>query len=99
MDKVKRIIPILFLICFVILLIYGCGPAVVMTRPPAPRTETRSAKPYTNAVWIDGHWKWSGGRYVWVSGYWTQPRPGKIWVPGHWQQNDRGWVWIKGHWR
>lgn len=86
-------------ICIIILIICGCGPAIVMTRPPASRTEVRPVKPYANAVWIDGYWKWSGGRYVWVLGYWTQSRPGKTWIPGYWQQKGRGWGWVKGHWR
>ena len=96
MRKLKRLIPALLL---AYLFIAGCGPAVVVKRPPPPRTEVKPHKPYTNAVWINGHWKWRGGKHVWISGHWTKARPGKTWVNGHWKQTPKGWVHVKGHWR
>lgn len=99
MDERKKIISICFLLCFIYILILGCGPTIVTSKPPAPKTEIRPAKPNANAVWIDGYWKWSGGKYVWISGRWSQTKPGKTWVPGRWEQKGRGWVWVKGHWR
>ena len=77
----------------------GCGPTMVVKEPPQPRSEIRPAKPWANAIWIDGHWKWSGGRYLWVPGHWTKPKPGRTWAAGHWEKGPRGWVWVKGHWR
>ncbi len=99
MVKPKIIIPVFLLLIFAYILILGCGPAIVMSKPPDPRIEVKSTKPHADAVWIDGHWKWSGGKYVWISGRWEQSKPGKTWIPGHWQQKNRGWVWIEGHWR
>lgn len=79
----------------------GCGPTVVVKKPPPPRTEVRPEKPFAGAVWIPGHWNWSAAArdYVWVSGHWAKDRPGKRWVSGHWKKGPRGWVWVKGHWR
>jgi hypothetical protein len=99
MYKLKKMIPILFLISLIYALIVGCGPTVIATKPPPYKTEVKPAKPYPNAVWMSGHWKWTGGNYVWVPGHWVKPRAGKKWVPGHWQKRPRGWVWVKGHWR
>ncbi len=44
----------------------------VVTRPPAPppRVEERPAPPYSNSVWVSGHWDWNGQEYVWIPGYW-----------------------------
>lgn len=99
MRTLKRRLLKFSVVLFLGIWLVGCGPTVVVKRPPPARTEVRPAKPYTNAVWVKGHWKWSGGRYVWVSGYWLKSRPGKTWVAGHWAQRGRGWVWVKGHWR
>ena len=97
MRRLKKIIPIFLFTSFFYIL--GCGPSVVVKQPPPAKTEVRPAKPYANAVWIDGHWKWSGGRYVWVPGHWAKPKPGRTWVAGHWKKTPRGYVWVKGHWR
>ena len=80
-------------------LFIGCGPAVVVRQPPPKKVEVKPAKPYKNAVWVSGHWKYTGGNYVWVSGYWTKSKPGKTWVSGHWAKRRGGYVWVKGHWR
>ena len=77
----------------------GCaGTIVVRDAPPPARAETRSPRPTPNAVWIDGHWKWAGARYIWVSGYWEK-KPKGTWVAGHWKKTPRGHVWVKGHWK
>jgi hypothetical protein len=71
----------------------------VQTAPPAPKVETRPARPVPGAVWVSGHWKWNGHRYVWISGHWDRTPRSSAWVPGHWEKRPRGWVWIPGHWR
>ena len=38
--------------------------------------------PYAGAVWIDGDWVYSGGRYVHNRGYWTRARENRTWVRG-----------------
>lgn len=49
----------------------GC--ATAPPPPPPPREELRPVKPTPKAVWVPGHWKWTG-------------RPtGYVWVPGHWK--------------
>lgn len=59
----------------------------------------RPAPPYGGAVWIEGDWVWSGGRYVRHRGYWARPRAGRAWVAGSWNHGPRGYAWRRGHWR
>ena len=101
MYRLKKIIPILLLTSLFNVLILGCGPAVIVKRPPPARTEVKPAKPFRGSVWIKGHWKWSSTAkdYVWVSGHWAKSKPDKTWVEGQWKKRPRGWVWVKGHWR
>ena len=68
--------------------------------PPPPRWDNRPNRPWRNAVWVDGHWKWTGKRYVWVSGRWERPRQGfSRWDRGRWERGERGWHWTEGRWR
>lgn len=55
--------------------------------------------PYSGAIWIDGDWVYSGGRYVHNRGYWTRARENRVWVKGTWEHNNRGYRWRRGHWQ
>jgi hypothetical protein len=55
--------------------------------------------PYAGAVWIDGDWVWSGGRYIHSRGHWDRARTGRTYVRGNWNHGPRGYAWHKGHWR
>ena len=74
------------------------GTVYVSEQPPAPRDEVKLPRPNTNAVWIDGHWKHSGGQWIWAPGHWVKNPKGQ-WIAGHWQKTPRGWKWIEGHWK
>jgi WXXGXW repeat (2 copies) len=92
----------------------GCAPrgGYVKVPPPPPRGEVRPSKPFNNAVWISGHWEWTGNQYSWKSGQWIKPPKGKgsgsgykanssgskKWVSGHWKKTPGGYVWVDGHW-
>ena len=57
---------------------------IKVNQPPPPlRADQRPGpKPHPSAVWVPGHWRWSGGRgWVWVQGRWMRPRPGYVWEP------------------
>ncbi|MBR0551044.1 hypothetical protein [Stakelama marina] len=72
----------------------------VREAPPARPAMRRPPRPSTIAVWIDGHWTWTGTQFVWTRGYWDRNPPrGKRWLPGRWRQSDRGWYWVPGEWR
>ena len=101
MNQYRKTIIIFSLFCFFFATLLSCAPAVVVKEPPAPKVEAKPLKPFPNAVWIDGHWKWSSAisDFVWVSGHWAKAKPGKTWVKGHWRKTQKGWKWVKGHWR
>lgn len=97
-----RFLILLSTLGLVFLLTTSCasGTVHVVKAPPAARvTVVKTPAPYSNAIRVEGHWTWRGGRYVWVDGYWLKPRRGYVWVQGHWEKRPRGWVWVKGHWR
>ncbi|MBX3220331.1 MAG: hypothetical protein KF795_07405 [Labilithrix sp.] len=43
--------------------------------PRTPPVEFIPPSPSKGAVWVDGSWEWSGGRYVWRFGSWVIPPP------------------------
>lgn len=68
--------------------------------PPAPRSETPGAPPYSNAAWIGGYWHWNGSQLVWIAGHWARaPRPGSTWQPHHWRRSGGEFVLVPGGWR
>ena len=80
---------------------FAHGRIYVRVGPPKHRKVTVVAvkRPYRNAVWVAGYWKWNGHRYVWAKGRWIKARKGYVYVPGHWQHSRRGWYWVPGHWK
>jgi hypothetical protein len=76
------------------------GKTVVYVKkaPPAPKVVVIK-KCAPNKIWVKGHWKWNGRKYVWVKGHCIKKRKAHKWVPGHWKKTPRGWIWIEGHWR
>lgn len=68
--------------------------------PPPLRAEVYGYAPGPGFVWVQGYWRWGGGRYVWAPGYWAHPpRRHGYWVPGRWERNHRGYYWRDGRWR
>jgi hypothetical protein len=98
----RRVIIILGIFVLAFLLYEGCATTtyVKTAPPPSKKVVVPTVKPYPNAVWISGHWKWDPrpGKYVWVSGHWVKARKGKVWKSGHWKKTPRGWVWVRGRW-
>ncbi len=73
---------------------------VIRTAPPAPMNEAvPTDSPYAGAVWIPGHFEWTGDTYTWRHGHWDRPPASMhVWVPGHWDNVGGSWVWTEGHW-
>lgn len=77
----------------------------VQEPPPMPTSEpqdTYSPQPAPNAVWVRGHYEYTGDsrNYDWVPGHWETPPPGAShYVPGHWEQHSQGYAWISGNWQ
>ncbi|HVV53713.1 MAG TPA: hypothetical protein VHC47_00225 [Mucilaginibacter sp.] len=80
------------------LFLSSCAGEYYVTDEPADVVYERPVAPYDGAVWIEGDWVWSGGRYVREHGHWAHPRPGRTYEKGHWEHNDRGYKWHKGRW-
>ena len=69
--------------------------------PPRPPVfvEQRWAAPSPEAVWVEPHYEWMGGRWVWVRGYYMYPpQPSCIWVPPHHEYYRHDHYWVGGHW-
>jgi len=49
---------------------------IVVQRPPAPapplRVEVIPARPQYPVVWVRGHWRWNGFRWVWIPGHYRR---------------------------
>ncbi len=92
-----RRLRLVLLTVFLAGLFGGCASTMyVPTPPPPPRVEKRTARPGPGKMWVEGHWKYNGHKYVWVSGGW---RKQGAWVAGHWVKKPRGWVWVPGHYK
>jgi hypothetical protein len=79
----------------------GAGTTVLVApyAPPPPRIETPPLAPSSLAVWVSGHWSWTGTQYEWIAGRYAQrPLPSSVWVAGYWRQGPSGWTWLAGHW-
>ena len=81
------------------LFLSSCFGEYYVADQPAEIVYERPVVPYTGAVWIEGDWIWSGGRYAHSRGHWTRPRAGHNYVRGNWAHNSRGYSWHRGHWQ
>lgn len=75
----------------------------VRTVPLAPVSEpqeTMTPQPSRDAVWVRGHYVWTGNAYQWQPGRWEVPPSGaRVWVPPSWQPTNGGYVYTRGHWQ
>ena len=70
--------------------------------PPSPVREVVVSRPFRNAVWIPGFYRWHLHRheYTWVPGHWVRaPRAGAVWIPERWEQRKGEWVCFEGRWK
>ncbi|MBX3250549.1 MAG: YXWGXW repeat-containing protein, partial [Myxococcales bacterium] len=75
---------------------------VVVHAPPPPlRSATvRTARPSTQAIWVDGYWDLRGNQWVWVDGHWFTPQPGYVWeAPVVVVVEGGGYQYHPGYWR
>ena len=80
----------------------------VQAPPPMPASQPQDSytpQPAGNAVWIRGHYEYTGNQssgqeYQWVPGHWETPPPGTSrYVPSHWEQHSQGYMWVPGNWQ
>jgi hypothetical protein len=70
--------------------------------PPSHAHEVVIARPFRDAVWIPGFYRWHPHRhdYAWVPGHWTRaPRLGAAWLPERWERRNGEWVFYEGRWK
>ena len=80
------------------------GAYQVQTIPPTPVSEPHEnppPQPSANAMWIRGHYVYTGAGYQWQPGRWEVPPPGaRTWVQPTWQPAaNGGYVYVRGHWQ
>jgi hypothetical protein len=51
---------------------------------------------YPGWLYVDGQYRWVGGRQIWMDGYWVEDRPAYIYRPGYYHPRSR--VWVTGRW-
>jgi hypothetical protein len=76
----------------------------VQSVPPAPVSEPQESippQPTPNAVWIRGHYVYTGSGYQWQPGRWEVAPPGaRNWIGPSWQPSPNGgYVYVRGHWQ
>ncbi|MBI4624009.1 MAG: YXWGXW repeat-containing protein [Verrucomicrobia bacterium] len=69
--------------------------------PVSEPQENPPARPAANAVWIRGHYEYTGRGYQWQPGRWEISPPGtRGWVQPAWQPAaNGGYVYVRGHWQ
>lgn len=68
--------------------------------PPAAYTETVSAPPAPNAIWVPGYWAFDGRGYRWIAGAWEIPPPNaRSYIVAHWENHGGQSVYVPGYWR
>ena len=77
----------------------SCTGTYYVADQPAEPYYVRPAVPYQGAIWIDGEYVLTGGRYHYVNGYWARPRAGRVYYRGNWSRGPRGYYWHRGYWR
>jgi len=80
------------------------GAYQVQTIPPAPVSQPQEyppPQPSVNAVWVRGHYEYTGSGYRWEPGRWETPPAGlHTWVEPTWQPAaNGGYVYVRGHWQ
>jgi WXXGXW repeat (2 copies) len=67
--------------------------------PPRVRFETRTTRPYRDAVWINGYWDRQDDQWAWSSGRWERPSDRRNrWIKPRYRREGRAWRYEPGRW-
>lgn len=97
----KKIICLLGLFLFLAFnnLSEATAQIVVKVRPAQPKVVVaRPKKTRSGHIWIAGHWRYNGNRYVWQKATWVKARTGHNWIAGTWETCNGGYRWVAGYW-
>jgi hypothetical protein len=101
MKKIMRLTALFsLLVNFILIAQISAKVFYVKKSPPAKKiTIVKTVPQHSNAIWIEGHWSWTGEKYIWWKGYWVKHRKNYIWVSGKWVKQPKGWMWVAGYWK
>jgi hypothetical protein len=80
---------------------------IATNAPPRAQYERRPARPYSDAVWINGYWDRQDDRWAWLSGRWERPNyPRAYWINARYtregcpwyHRSGCAWRYEPGHW-
>jgi hypothetical protein len=60
--------------------------------PPAPPAENPGPPPAVGETYVQGTYRYQGGKYVWGKGHWEKPKPGVTLVQAKWEEVGGKWV-------
>ena len=66
--------------------------------PPPPPYARPVPPPRRGRVWVEGHYRWNGRRYVWEEGHWVRVRRGREYAQPRWDQDGDRWRYHPGRW-
>jgi hypothetical protein len=109
-EKVRRIMRIARLLCFLLLAIELLTIPVqsrsqvvvgvsVRIGPPALPVYEQPICPGLGFLWVPGYWAYGSDGYFWVPGTWVEPpEVGLLWTPGYWAWENDAYRWHAGYW-
>jgi hypothetical protein len=68
------------------------------TAPPAPEADSPGSPPSSGDVYVQGSWRYSGGKYVWGRGHWEPPHPGATLAQARWVEVNGKWQHHPARW-
>jgi hypothetical protein len=68
------------------------------TAPPAPQADSQGTAPAPTYVYVQGSWRYTGGRYAWTKGHWEPPHSGAQLVQARWVEVSGKWEHHPARW-
>ncbi len=78
---------------------HGSNVVIVREAPPERIREIPPRAAHANEIWVEGHWRHDGKRYVWTAGRYEPARARQTFVQPRWERVDGGYRFVDGHWR
>jgi hypothetical protein len=76
---------------------FGIQASTYTTEPYVYGPTVSYVDAYPGWLWVDGQYRWVGGRQIWRDGYWVEDRPTYVYRPGYYHPRTR--VWVSARWQ